>query len=203
MDQTPFMRGLLKIVIFTTTVFLVVSLLVFKPSQTKAQGNDNTQDTIILKKHSPTKAAIYSTILPGLGQAYNKKYWKIPIVYAGFTVFIYFIITNNQEFQKYNDAYRYVATGDTTYTDNELVFKYSEEQLRDSKDFYKRNMELSIILGSIWYILQIVDASVDAHFFEYDISDDLSIRLDPLIEPKPHYNAFNGNYGGLRITLNF
>jgi hypothetical protein len=178
-------------------------MLVFKPIHATAQENGNASDTVMMKKHSPTKAAIYSAVLPGLGQAYNKKYWKIPIVYAGFTVFIYLIITNNQEFQQFDDAYRYVATGDTTYTDNNLVYQYSEEQLRDSRDFYKRNMELSIILGSIWYILQIVDASVDAHFFEYDISDDLSIRLDPLIEPKPHYNAFNGNYGGVRITLNF
>ena len=203
MEQTPSMCGLLKIITFIATFSVVVSLLVFKPIQTNAQENDNAEDTVLVKKHSPTRAAVYSAVLPGLGQAYNKKFWKIPIVYAGFTVFIYFIISNNQEYQQYNDAYRYVATGDTTYTDNELVFQYSEEQLRDSRDFYKRNMELSIILGSIWYILQIVDASVDAHFFEYDISDDLSIRLDPLIEPKPHYNAFNGNYGGVRITLNF
>jgi hypothetical protein len=178
-------------------------LLILKPAQAMAQGQTTVEDTAKIKEHSPTRAAIFSAALPGLGQVYNKKYWKVPIVYAGFTVFIYFIVTNNNEFRKYNDAYRYVVTGDTTYTDNDLVYKYSEEQLRQAKDYYKRNKELTIILASLWYILQIIDASVDAHFFEYDISDDLSIRLDPMIEPKPHYNAFNGNYGGVKITLNF
>ena len=175
----------------------------FNTSTIMAQQSNTAEDSVLVKKHSPTKATIYSAVLPGLGQGYNKKYWKIPIIYAGFTVFIYFIITNNNEYQKYQDAYTYVATGDTSGTDNEYVYKYTEEQLRQSKDYYKRNKELMIILASLWYVLQIIDASVDAHFFEYDISDDLSIRLDPIIEPKPHYNSFNGNYGGIRITFNF
>jgi len=182
---------------------LLAGIQLFNPSTIIAQQNKTVEDSVIVKKHSPTKAAIYSAVLPGLGQGYNKKYWKIPIIYAGFTVFIYFIVTNNNEYQKYQDAYTYVVTGDTSWTDNDLVYKYTEEQLRQSKDYYKRNKELMIILASLWYVLQIIDASVDAHFFEYDISDDLSIRLDPIFEPKPHYNSFNGNYGGIRITFNF
>ncbi len=182
---------------------LLGGLQLLRPTSVMAQQEANPEDSVLVRKHSPSRAAIYSAVLPGLGQGYNKKYWKIPVIYAGFTVLIYFIVTNTNEYQNYKDAYTYVVTGDTSYTDNELVYKYNEEQLRQSKDFYKRNKELSIIFASLWYILQIVDASVDAHFFEFDISDDLSIRLDPIIEPKPHYNSFNGNYGGVRITVNF
>ena len=188
---------------FSLIFCLLGSLQLVRPGIACAQQNENQKDSVLVKKHSPTKAAIYSAVLPGLGQGYNKKYWKIPIIYAGFTVFVYLIVTNNNEYQQYKEAYTYVVTGDSSYTDNELVDKYSADQLQQSMDYYQRNMELSIILGSLWYIIQIIDASVDAHFFEYDISDDLSIKWEPMLTPAPAYNASNRSYGGVRITFNF
>jgi len=132
-----------------------------------------------IPKHSVSKAAIYSAVLPGLGQAYNKKIWKIPIIYAGFGVFTYFIVTNNTEYKQFKEAYLYVANGDTSYTDNPYVPKYNETQLNDAMDYYRRNRDLSIIVGALWYALNILEAYVDAHFFDYDISEDLTMRVSP------------------------
>ena len=131
------------------------------------------------KKHSVGRAAIYSAILPGLGQAYNRKYWKIPIIYAGFGVFTYFAVTNTNEYKDFKEAYIYVANGETYPIDNPYVTKYTQTQLKEAMDYYRRNRDLSIILGGLWYTLNILEAYVDAHFFDYDISDDLSMSVRP------------------------
>lgn len=185
---------------FICLVILFSGLLFLIPAEsTYAQVND-TIDASELKAHSPTRAAIYSAVLPGLGQGYNKKYWKIPIIYAGFGVITYFIVSNASEYNNYKDAYNYVASGDSTGTDNELVGKYDESQLLDGKNYYRRNMELSYIIGGLWYILNIIDASVDAHFFDYDISEDLSIRVDPvMLHRRDDYRPVSG----IKLTLNF
>jgi hypothetical protein len=159
----------------------------------------NAQDTL-QKPHSPTRAAIYSAVLPGLGQGYNRKYWKIPIVYAGFGVITYFIISNTSEYRKFREAYNYVASGDSSYIDNEYVGKYNEQQLLDSKNYYRRNMEFSYIIGGLWYILNIIDASVDAHFFDYDVSDDLSLEIDPVMYVRRDDQR---RVSGIKITLKF
>lgn len=157
-------------------------------------------DSSDYKPHSPTKAAIYSAVLPGLGQGYNKKYWKIPIIYAGFGVITYFIISNTSEYKKYKEAYTYTASGDSSYIDNDYVDKYDEQQLLDGKNYYRRNMEFSYIIGGLWYILNIIDASVDAHFFDYDISEDLSVRLDPVMYVRRDDRR---TVSGLKLTLKF
>jgi hypothetical protein len=131
------------------------------------------------KPHSITKAAVFSAVLPGLGQAYNKKYWKIPIIYAGLGVFGYFVVKNNNEFIMFKEAYLYVANGETDTIDNPYAYKYNQTQLKDAMDYYRRNRDFSIILGGLWYTLNILEAYVDAHFFDYDISDDLSMHVSP------------------------
>lgn len=118
-------------------------------------------------------------VLPGLGQAYNRKYWKIPIVYAGFGTMYYFIHTNGQQYRSFKSAYDYKASGSSGTKPNDLVDRYSTDQLKIGREYYRRNLELSYILTGAWYILTIIDADVDAHFFDYNISDDLSIQLAP------------------------
>ena len=158
------------------------------------------EDTVLEKPHSPNKAALYSAVLPGLGQGYNKKYWKIPVIWAGFGVITYFIITNTQEYKKYKEAYGYVAAGDSGYIDNDYVDKYDQQQLLDAKNYYRRNMEFTYIIGGLWYLLNIIDASVDAHFFDYDVSEDLTIRLDPVML---HRRDDQKLISGLKLTLKF
>ena len=149
--------------------------------------------------HSVAKAAIFSAVLPGLGQVYNKKAWKVPVVYAGFGVLSYFIVSNNKQFQTYREAYVYVANGDTYPIDNELVGKYSLGQLSDGMEYYRRNRDLSYIITGLWYTLNILEAYVDAHFFDYDISEDLSLQLRPAMLPVDLHNP--SMTGGLTLSL--
>ena len=155
-----------------------------------------------LKKHSPHKATIYSMVLPGLGQAYNHKYWKIPIVYAGFGIMAYYISTNNTEYQKFKKAYTYVVNKDTTSPPNSYVERYnkSSESLLAGKDYYRRRLELSYICTAAWYIINVLDATVDAHFFDYDISNDLTLHVEPVITP--NYITYKPS-GGIKLTLRF
>jgi hypothetical protein len=151
--------------------------------------------------HSVGRAAIYSAVLPGLGQAYNRKYWKIPIIYAGFTVLGYFVVTNDKEYDDFKEAYVYVANGDTTPTDNPYVTKYTKDQLNETMQYYRRNRDLSIIIGALWYTLNILEAYVDAHFFDYDISEDLTLRVSPAAVSSPFKPVQAAP--GIRLTLKF
>jgi len=199
---------LLKTLIFTLSLTLfiltgrsdVYSQDIPDSDTLKNNTEESVPNTVKIKKHSPKKAALYSAILPGLGQAYNKKYWKIPIIYAGVGTLIYFINLNNKEYKKFRDAYTYVSSGDSSYTDNEYVYKYSESALLEGKNYYKGNLELTYILSGVLYILNIIDATVDAHLFEYDISDKLSLKLEPA------YNRnmlLNRPMTGVKISLRF
>lgn len=130
-----------------------------------------------LKKHSPHKATMYSAIIPGLGQAYNKKYWKIPIIYASAGTFIYFFNHNNDEYNRFKNAYYDMENG---VIDQYEVYT-SSEVLKKIKDNYRRNRDYNVIALSAIYILNIVDATVDAHLFNYNVSDDLSLRVEPSV----------------------
>lgn len=159
----------------------------------------SAQDTI--PKHSAHKASIYSLVLPGLGQAYNKKYWKIPIIYAGFGALAYNISINNAETKKFTEAYRYKMNGDTFDIDNEYVTRYPNvNDLLRGRDFYRRRVELSIIFTAAWYLLNVVDAAVDAHFFDYDISEDLSLNFQPILIYTPKNPI---GTGGIQLSINF
>lgn len=143
---------------------------------------------------SPSKAAFYSAILPGLGQAYNKKYWKIPLVYAALGTGIYFYVDNNKKYNRYRRAYKRRLAG---FTDDEFQNIVADnDALIDAQEFYQRNRDLSLLLTVVAYVLNIVDANVDAHLLQFNVSDDLSFR--------PHIDQneidFNRNLG---LTLNF
>ena len=152
-----------------------------------------------VEKHSPSKASILSAVLPGAGQFYNKKYWKIPILYAGFAAIIYSVDFNQNRYIIYKNALQTRTDGDETTLD-EFEDVYSEENLRALKDFYRRNLDLSYIIGGIVYVLNILDAHVDAHLYYFDVSDDLSMKVSPvMIENK--LTGFQNP--GLGIKLNF
>lgn len=170
----------------TGIIILLWLAIVCCPFTLKAQDQDSTMhqkeetpDTILV--HSPKKATLYSAILPGLGQAYNKKYWKIPIVYAGFAGCTYLIMTNNSEYQKFVVAYDYVEEGSVGEPPNDYATRYpTTEQLLNGQYLYRRSLEQAVILTVVWYAANIIDATVDAHFFYFDISEDLSLDIAPL-----------------------
>ena len=157
------------------TLFLPLLISFGCKAQAALSLNDTVQ-TKISKSHSPKKAAILSAILPGAGQAYNKKWWKIPIVYASIGTSGYFVVSNQKEYKKYKKAYidklnNPTGSGEFSGYTAESLYK-KQDQLRNWRD-------ISIIVTSAFYVLNIVDATVDAHFFHFDISDNLSLEIQP------------------------
>ncbi|MBC8265453.1 MAG: hypothetical protein H8E84_00630 [Flavobacteriales bacterium] len=138
--------------------------------------------------HSPKKAALLSAVLPGLGQIYNKKYWKVPIIYGGLLTSAYYINDNNIQYQQYKKAYL-LRIDNNPNTIDDFVSDYSSRDLLILKDFYRRNREISILIFTGVYILNIVDASVDAHLFYYDVSNDISLHFLPI--STAHFNGFS------------
>jgi hypothetical protein len=121
----------------------------------------------------PSKAAFYSAILPGLGQAYNKKYWKIPLVYGAIGTSMYFYLDNNKKYHSYRDAYKKRLLGlpdEYEYLD--------DSRLIAAQRFYQRNRDLSLLVTIAFYVLNIVDANVDAHLTQFNVSEKLSLAPD-------------------------
>ena len=163
-------------------------------AQNPAGENVTVQDSVVTKKKvidplAPSRAAFYSAVLPGLGQAYNKKYWKIPIVYGAIGTGLYAYIFNIDQYNRYRDAYKRRLVG---FTDDEFYDidnsgviagspDVSDEALRDAQKFYQRNKDLSLLITIGLYALNIIDANVDAHLKQYNIDDDLTVR--PVLQP--------------------
>jgi hypothetical protein len=153
-------------------------------------AKDSTRIVNPKSEHSPHKATIYSAILPGLGQVYNRKYWKVPIIFGGFATLGYFINFNNEVYQTYKQAYSDIIDSDpftNSYLKldiNPIFFEPDKttqltENLKRAKDTWRRNRDLVIIGTVVFYAVNVIDASVDAHFFDFDISEDLSMNWAP------------------------
>ncbi len=136
-------------------------------------------------RHSPGRATLYSAILPGAGQIYNRKYWKAPIAWGGIGLSIYFIQKNSKEYERYRDGYVALIDDDPS---TESEFEGSNPQsVRDAADTYRKWRDQSYLALALVYILNVVDASVDAHFVRFDVSEDLSLNMapTPLIAGQP------------------
>lgn len=132
----------------------------------------------------PAKAAFYSAVLPGLGQAYNTDYWKVPIVYGALGTSVFFAIDNHNEFQRYRSAFKNRLAGrpdEFTIIDpltGERTEIFTDDGLIDAQDFFRRRKELSILVTAGIYVLQMIEANVDAHLSQYDVTDDLVFAPD-------------------------
>lgn len=124
----------------------------------------------------PAKAAFYSAVIPGLGQAYNKSYWKIPLVYGAIGTSMYFYQDNNKKYEKYRDAYKSRLAGNT---DDEYSY-LDDNRLIAAQRFHKKNREYSLMFAIGFYILNIVEANIDAHLKQFNVNDNLSIAPDIL-----------------------
>ncbi|MBP0904367.1 DUF5683 domain-containing protein [Mariniflexile gromovii] len=199
-----------KLFIATLFSLLICCLVTAQEKNNKEEEITNAivADSIIEIKNSynplsPAKAAFYSAVLPGLGQAYNKRYWKIPLVYGGLATGIYFYSTNNKEYNRYRDAYKSRLAGLTTdefYYDAEGVQlttpRVSTDGLQRGQKFYKKNKEISLLVTLGIYALNIIDANVDAHLMQFNVDENLSLA--------PHYriNEIDAT-SNLGLTLNF
>lgn len=140
----------------------------------------------------PSKAAFYSALIPGLGQVYNKKYWKVPLVYGAMGTSLYFYSTNNNKYHEIRDTYKRRLAG---YIDDQYQY-LDNNRLVAAQRFYQRNRDLSLMLTVGFYILNIIDANVDAHLMQFNVGDKLSIA--------PNLYLNDTNYKtNIGLTLNF
>ena len=152
------------------------------------------------RKHSPTLAAIFSAVLPGLGQGYNKKYWKIPIVYAGVGGLGFAVGYTAIQWKGFRGAYRLEVDEDPNTIGS---YKGIEDAatLKSYRDFHKRNLDIFSICLGVWYLLNVVDAAVDAHMFHWNMKDDINLSWTPtMIQGGPYGNTTTA---GLSVRLGF
>lgn len=157
---------------------------------------------------APSRAAFYSAVLPGLGQAYNHSYWKIPIVYAAIGTGVYAYTFNNNEYHRFRDAFKRRRAG---FTDDEFYDlnnsgvepgnpDFSDQALQDAQDRYQRDRDLALLITIGLYALNIIDANVDAHLKQFNVDDDLGLDIRPYLEYNPITS--DPNYG-LAVTVKF
>lgn len=198
--------------LFALPIIFFLSILFGQNCNAQKKNKDKISDStiVVVKDHSPKKAT-YLALVPGLGQIYNKKYWKLPIVYAGFAATGYLGTINRKEFLLYNEAYKCKLLEDNDESGeyectNEEAQNYTSDELKSLKDFYRRNMELSFIVMGAWYVLQLLDASVDAHLYYWEINEDLNVNIQPVAQPiipsmvQPGQNL---QYNGIKVSFNF
>lgn len=164
-------------------------------AQIKEKDNLIAKDTVTkldIDPLTPAKAAFYSAILPGLGQVYNKKYWKIPLVYAGIGTSLYFYLDNNRKYNQYRDAYKRRLEG---YTDDQFSYLDNSRLIAGQK-FYQRNRDLSALVTVGFYVLNIIDANVDAALIQFNVNERLSLKP----EIYPNDVTFRPNLG---LTFNY
>jgi hypothetical protein len=157
------------------------------PKTTKDSLKSNNIDPL-----TPAKAAFYSAVLPGLGQVYNKKYWKIPLVYGAIGTSLYFYIDSNNKYHQYRDAYKRRLEG---YSDDKFSY-LDTNRLITAQKFYQRNRDLSALFVVGFYALNIIDANVDAALIQFNVNENLSVH--PIVYPDAV--TFKANVG---LTLNY
>lgn len=145
-----------------------------------------------MQPHSPLKATIYAAVLPGSGQAYNKKYWKMPIVYAGLGTCVGFIIYNTDKYRYFKGQYIAQIDGDPSTNPD-----VNASNLDAIQEQYRRWLDVSYMALFGVYIFQIIDANVDGHLFYYNIDKDLSLQMQPCLMPVGNIKP------GIGLTLKF
>lgn len=193
-----------KTVITLCLLSVVLCVSGQKQSDTKEAGDTvkYVPDTVALKSYAarfdPRKALMYAAVLPGLGQVYNKKYWKLPLVYGGFIGFGYGISVYQEAYIKYKeDLFDVLEADDPTKAVSPDGL--NQEQLRRQVDKMRRERDFFIILMAGMYILQMVDAHVDAHLKEFDLNPNLHVRLRPTWES----DMLTGRSVGFSVKLRF
>lgn len=211
-------RGLICFWAFTLTTFYA--------SAQETEGPASEQDSIVnglkdqgivvdgsLKKRevnplAPSKAAFYSAILPGMGQIYNKRYWKVPIVWGALGVGIYAYTFNNGEYNRFRDAFKRRRAGffdDEFYDINNSGIvpgspDISDAALQDAQERFQRDRDLALAITIGLYILNIVDANVDAHLKQFNVDDDLALDVKPFLDYNP---VTTDPQYGIALTIKF
>lgn len=176
----PVMMGLLLFLTFTSTQ--ECALRAQKPGQRLKGSADSLAPAGAY--HSPVKATWMSAACPGLGQMYNKKWWKLPIVYGALGAAVYFVYFSQAEYVKARDSYRaLVLPQPHSFQVHPDYAGYDAFQIKSYRDYYRQNRDYAIVATAALYALQILDATVDAHLKNFDVSDKLTLSLRPGVVP--------------------
>ncbi|NCX95919.1 MAG: hypothetical protein EBX41_05835 [Chitinophagia bacterium] len=138
------------------------------------------------------KAGLYSAVVPGLGQAYNRQYWKLPILYTGLAVAGWFVKENYTNYQNYRQAY--IGRINNPYPTDSYVGVYSYDQLQQLQNEYYKYLNMSILVTGLGYTLQVVEAITGAHLKNFDVSRDISVRWQPVVAP---------GYAGVGVVVSY
>lgn len=172
------------------------SIQVIRPA---GEGLATVVDTVLIesyaKRFNPARASLFAAVLPGLGQVYNKKYWKLPLVYGGFGAIGYGLNFYQELYKDYKNQLYYILENGT----EESLEGFTEDQLRPAIDQARHERDFMIILMAGMYILQIIDAHVDAHLKEFDVNPNLQVKMQPMMRNE----MLTGNQIGFSVTLRF
>jgi hypothetical protein len=186
------------------SIFCCSNLFAQQTDSTKSKMQDSTSKKNILsldtsaKKYNPKVATLRSAIIPGWGQAYNKKYWKIPIIYGALGITAGIFSYNLKTYKKLKEAVILRSDndpGNDTLVDPEFV-NFSTESIRSYRNSFRQSVDYSVLFFIIFWGLNVADATVDAHLKSFDVSDNISLRI------KPGYNP-NTNTGGISLVFSF
>ena len=171
-----------------------------KEDHKKKERKERKQESSDLDPLVPSKTAFLSSVVPGLGQIKNKKYWKVPIVYAGMGIPAYLWVDNQRFYTRYRNEYKRRLQG--IHDVNDPVFgKLDNQRLLDAQTQYRRNRDLSVVVTVGFYILSIVDANVDAHLSQFNVNDNLTIR--PVFEINPNLDLHTPYQYAINIQYKF
>ena len=171
------------------------SIQVVKPSISVPDEADTVLIQSYAKRFNPAKASLYAAVLPGLGQIYNKKYWKLPLVYGGLFATGYAVNYYQGLYKDYKEQLFYILeTGE-----DQSLEGFTEDQLRPAIDKARRERDFFIVIMAGVYILQILDAHIDAHLKEFDVNPNLQVKFSPVLKN----DILLGNQAGFSLTLKF
>jgi hypothetical protein len=198
-----------KVVLVFTVLMLIFSSGLVLSQDTNGRDSvivETAQDTVLIKsyaaRYSPRKALLFAAVLPGLGQIYTKKYWKLPLVYGGFASLGYAINFYQKGYKTYKNHLFYNiehGNGNENYQNPNTPYPYTTATLRTIVDKYRRERDFFVIMMGGMYLLQIIDAHVDAHLKEFDLNP----RLQVSIEPRSEQDAILGRQSGFAIVMKF
>ncbi len=171
------------------------SIDVIKPALSELDESDTIRIQSYAKRFNPATASLYAAVLPGLGQIYNKKYWKLPLVYGGMFATGYAINLYQNYYKDYKEQLFYILeTGESESPEG-----FTEAQLRPAIDQARRERDFFIVIMVGVYILQIIDANVDAHLKEFDVNPNLQVKFEPMLKN----DIVLGQQAGFSIFLKF
>lgn len=194
---------------FYTLFILVFTITSGIKAQDTSRVSADQQDTLSMEandiieidtlENRPNTAALYSAALPGLGQAYNNKYWKIPIIYGSGLVIGYFMSYNHKLYKQYRDGLIAIIDEDDRTEPVPFIPRAEVKDYQRQVDYWRRNRDLLVVATALFYVLNIVDAHVDAHLELFTVDDDISLNLEPSFDQ----TAMQTSLIGLSLKLRF